>query len=100
MFFYGLLFSLIYSYLFLPRKSKHNPTFKVTIRPIIYNSMIFIPINKKYALHLHHWLIYLFIILFSFFINIPKIIIGFSLGLTIQGLSYNYFFFFIKKNPY
>ena len=62
--------------------------------------MIFIPINKKIAFHLHHWIIYLFIILLSFIIDVHIIIIGFSVGLTLQGLLYKDSFDFIVKNPY
>lgn len=100
MFFYGLCFSIIYSYLFLPKKSHDNPSILFTFKPIIFNSMIIIPINNKYAFHLHHWIIYLFISLLSVFINIPIIIIGFSSGLILQGLSYNDSFNFIVDNPY
>ena len=100
MFFYGLFFSIIYSYLFLPKKSRDNPSILFTFKPIIFNSMIIIPINNNFAFHLHHWVIYSFIILLSFFIKIPIIIIGFSYGLTLQGLSYYDCFNFIVDNPY
>lgn len=50
--------------------------------------MIIIPINKKRAIHIHHWIFYLFILFLSFIIYIPKVIIGFSFGLFIQGILY------------
>ena len=62
--------------------------------------MIFIPINKTKALHIHHWLLYLLISILGFYFEIPKIIIGFCLGLFIQGLNYDDKFSFIQKNPY
>ena len=62
--------------------------------------MLIIPYNKINALHLHHWVIYLFICIISIFINVPKIINGFSLGLFIQGIMYKDRLNFICKNPY
>ena len=72
----------------------------ITIYPLLYNGIIIVPINKKKATHVHHWIIFLFILILSFFINIPEIIIGFSLFLFIQGICYNDRFEIITKNPY
>ena len=100
MFFYGLLLSLIFIYFILPKKSGYYPNIKINFKPLMFNSMIIIPINRNYALHIHHWFIYFFVLFASFFIYIPKLITGFSLGLFLQGISYSDSFNFLCKNPY
>lgn len=99
-FFLGIGLSIIYSYFILPKKSGSNPSIKITLYPILYNGMVIIPFNHDKAIHLHHWIIYLFICISSFFINIPIIIIGFSAGLFIQGITYNDSLNIICNNPY
>ena len=96
----GLLLSVIYSYLVLPKKEKEAPKISPTLYPIIFKGMMMIPISKEKCFHIHHWIINLFILIISLFIYIPKIIIGFSLGLFLQGLSYKDRFHFIINNPY
>ena len=96
----GLFISTIYSYYILPKNEKNDPNIKPTLYPIIYKGMIIIPYNKYKAFHLHHWPIYLFICLLSFYIYIPDIIFGFSAGLSLQGLTYKDRFKFICNNPY
>lgn len=96
----GIFISVIYSYFLLPKKSGLNPSIKLTIYPIIYNSMIIIPYNYHTAIHIHHWIIYLFICFSSIYIYIPSIILGFSIGLFIQGITYNDSFNIICNNPY
>ena len=96
----GLLLSIIYSYIFLPKKEKEPPTISPTLYPIMFKGMIMLPISKKKCFHLHHWIINLFILIVSLFIYIPRIIIGFSIGLFLQGLSYKDRFHFIINNPY
>ena len=69
-----------------------------------YNSMIIIPISKNKAIHLHHWIFLSIIVLFlnKYFKNkkLLEILIGFFLGLIIQGLTYNDAYDFIIQNPY
>lgn len=96
----GLLLSIIYSYLVLPKQEKEAPKISPTLYPIIYKGMIMIPISKEKCFHIHHWVISLFILIISLFIYIPKIIIGFSLGLFLQGLYYKDRFNFIIDNHY
>ena len=96
----GLLLSGIYSYLVLPKKEKGHPRISPTLYPLIFKGMIMIPISKEKCFHMHHWIINLFIFFISLFIYIPKLIIGFSLGLFLQGLSYKDRFHFIINNPY
>jgi hypothetical protein len=97
---YGLIFSYLYSYWILPKQCGYYPYINPTLYPILYNGMLIIPYNKKKAIHLNHWLIHLIICIMSVFIKIPKILIGFSFGLFIQGILYKDRFDFICDNPY
>ena len=98
----GLLISLIYSKIILPKNEGDDTNILLTINPIIYQGMIIIKINNRIALHLHHWIIYLVIVLFINFyqIIIPEIIYWFFVFMTIQGLTYHDRFNFICRNPY
>lgn len=96
----GILLGYIYQKLILPKKSKANPKIDITFYPILYNGMIIIPYNNKFAIHIHHWLIYLFIMFTNMYINLSNIINGFSFILIIQGLCYDDCFEFITSNPY
>lgn len=100
LFFVGLFISSIYSLLILPDNEGSEPTINPTIYPLLYKGMIIIPYNKVNAIHLHHWVVYLFLCLLSLFYNIPQILTGFSLGLFIQGIRYKDSFNFICSNPY
>lgn len=95
---FGLIIAFIYSYLILPRKSGGMPKYKYTLYPIINKTRIIIPISKRKAVHIHHWIICLNILIFKK--NIHPIIFGFLFGLIIQGLSYNDAFVLLIKNPY
>ena len=96
----GLVISYIYSRIILPTDNGSVPIFKPTIYPLLYNGMIIIPYNNVDAVHLHHWLFYFFICIISIFVYVPHIIIGFSFGLFMQGLSYDDCFNFVCVNPY
>ena len=96
----GLMLSYFYSKFILPSNTGNKPFISPTIYPILYQGMMIIPFNKDKAVHVHHWLIYLFIFIIGLILELPKIIIGFCLGLFIQGLNYDDKFSFIKKNPY
>jgi hypothetical protein len=96
----GLFISYIFSCLILPDKEGIKPKINPTFYPIMNNGMIILPYNNKKAFHLHHWVLYLFICIISIFVKIPRIIVGFSLGLFIQGLLYKDRFNFICDNPY
>ena len=96
----GIIISYIYSLFILPKNEGLEPLLKPTIYPILYKGMVIIPYNKYKAIHLHHWVIYLFICLLSIIYFIPEIIIGFSLGLLLQGIQYKDRFNFICNNPY
>ena len=60
----GSLIALIYSILVLPGKKNKAPLINPTIYPILYKGMIFISLNKDIALHIHHLLIFLIILLY------------------------------------
>ena len=97
---FGIILAYLYSIIGLPVSSGIYPKINPTIKPFINKGSVIIPYSKKKAIHIHHWVIYLCIIIFSLFIPIPKILIGFSLGLILQGLTYNDRFDFICENPY
>ena len=100
LFIFGLASSYFYSKLVLPQNVGNEPLINPTIYPILYRGMLIIPFNKTQAIHIHHWLVYLLICIMGIFIEIPKIIIGFSTGLFIQGFMYQDRFNLIVKNPY
>lgn len=96
----GLLISSVYSYFILPKNEGEEPSIKLTVYPIFYKGMIIIPYSKANAIHLHHWILYMFVCASSIFTKINEIILGFSLGLLIQGIQYKDSFHIICKNPY
>ena len=97
---FGLFTASVYSYLILPNNEGSDPKINPTLYPILYKGMVIIPYNKAKALHLHHWVFYILIYIASFFVHIPPILIGFSLGLFIQGIKYKDSCTFICNNPY
>jgi len=96
----GLFISFVYSILILPNNEGSEPIINPTIYPFLYKGMIIVPYDKVNAIHFHHWVFYFLILAISFVIYIPKIIIGFSLGLLIQGIIYKDSTNFIIDNPY
>ena len=93
----GLISSIFYS-LCIMNKEKEPPNICITIYPILYQGMIIIPISEKSAIHIHHWILYSFLLLFYIFIDIE--VIGFMIGMIVQGLSYRDRFHIIEKNPF
>ena len=96
----GFFVSYVYSVLILPNSEGSDPKIKPTVYPLVYRGMIIIPYNKVNAIHLHHWIWYFFICLISMFVYIPNMVIGFSIGLFIQGIRYKDSLSLICKNPY
>lgn len=84
----GLFISFVYSVYILPLHAGLEPLVNPTVYPVLYRGIVIIPYNKSKAIHLHHWIIYLFICGASIF------------GLFIQGLSYKDRLKFICRNPY
>lgn len=96
----GMIIAYGYSLLFLPNKEYLEPKINPTIYPLLYKGMFIIPYNNLYAIHLHHWVLCYIILIISLFVYIPRIIIGFVIGLFIQGIIYKDCFQFICNNPY
>ena len=97
---FGILSSVIYSYIFLPCKEGEEPNISPTIYPFMYKGMVIIPFSNTRALHIHHWIPYMIICLSSLYLPIPKFMFGFSFGLCIQGLIYRDWYQIICDNPY
>ena len=97
---FGLGLAYYYSKYYLANTSKTEgiPKLDFTYHPIIYKGMIIIPFSNQKAIHLHHWIIYLFLIFILSYLY--EIIIGICIGLTIQELFSKDRFEFIVKNPY
>lgn len=54
---------------------------------------------KQYTIHMHHWIIatvMLFVLVFTHFYN--DVIVGFLLGLIVQGLTYSDFYRIATKS--
>ena len=95
----GIILSLIYINLILPKKEKNCPYFNFTIKYLFYNGMIYIKLNEKQTFHLHHWL--LFFIILLIFNDIPIILKTFLIISIIHALlNYKDSFEFIEDNPY
>lgn len=94
----GILCSIFYSYLILPRTEKKTPKIDITFYPVLYQGMIIIPYSKKKAIHVHHWMCYLILLLLKKYIY--QTLWGFSLGLFLQGLTYKDRFRIIEDIPY
>ena len=62
--------------------------------------MVIIPYNRINAIHFHHWFLYFNLCIIRCFIYIPDILLGFFIGLFIQGLTYKDRLKFICENPY
>ena len=98
--FIGFAFSLLYSYYILPVETEHKPLIRPTIYPIMWCGMIIIPITQHTAIHIHHYIIYFFILVSNIYYQIPSVILGFSFGLFIQGILYKDCLKLLCRNPY
>lgn len=96
----GLSLSVLYSMLALPSKEGSHPSISPTINGFMYNGMIIIPTDEQNAVHVHHWVVYLFLFLILLFLDKMYILMGFFTGLIVQGLFYKDSFVFSCKNPY
>ena len=96
-FFLGIITAIIYSILLLPKNVGVSPKINPTIYPILYSGMIIIPFGE-YAIHIHHWIISFFFSIYFMYKN--NYLLGFFLGLLLQGLTYSDSYKIICKNPY
>ena len=108
---YGLILAYIYCELLLPDKEGYGTKFTTNryliIPLIVYKGMLIIKINKNKAVHIHHWVFFLLLIIILFLIKSKisdtidlSIYLGYSIGMIIQGLLYKDRFDFFCKNPY
>lgn len=95
----GLLCSFFYTKIILPSGEGGIPLFRLTIFPFMFDGMIIVPFRTK-AVHIHHWVPYLLICVSYIYFYVPHIILGFSVGLFIQGIMYKDSTEFICTNPY
>jgi len=100
--FLGLILGVLYSLFILPKKEGHAPNIKFNLNNIFFEGMMIIKINKKKALHIHHWIMSLIVILFIKNSKRKKfqILKGFFYILFLQGLTYKDKFKILCKNPY
>jgi len=100
----GILLGKIYSMAILPKKEEGPTKINLTLNPIFYKGMLIIKINKENALHIHHWIFSIIIVIFLWKINKKKkyhyLLKGFFIYLFLQGLSYKDRFEILCKNPY
>ncbi len=104
-YFLGLLIALIYTISVLPKKHNRIPNINFTLYPMVYKGMIYIPIDNEHAIHVHHWLINLIILIIGLMFKIQKtkigkIVIGIMVGLFLQGISYKDSLKFKTSNPF
>jgi len=92
----GSVLAIVYAYLFLPnREGGRAGSEKLTFYPFMYEGKISIPVTNDEILHIHHWIIYLVLIIF-----IPNyIFFGFASTIVNQRLSYKDCFDFMEKRP-
>lgn len=100
LFLLGLLSAVLYSVFVLPRKSGRKPLIKPTVSGILWDGMVIIPTSEYNAIHLHHWIFYIIIFVCCLVINRFYLLMGFSMGLFIQGLLYADSFTLRCSNPY
>lgn len=96
---YGAFTAFVYCYIFLHDNKEEDPYIKLTLWPFIYCSMIMIPIWNERAIHIHHWMIYLFVLV-AYSKSIPLFLVGFLIVMLINNLKYEYSFNVITYNPY
>lgn len=93
----GICLALMHTAL-LPTRSHQEPRIRVSVAPVIYNSMIIIPVSKSKAIHLHHWLTYSLTLLCL--LPRQKWIVVYLVCMIAQGLTYADRFDFIVTNPW
>lgn len=102
LFIIGIIIAILYSNIILPRKVDENPKININFYPILYKGMIIINYYKNNCIHIHHWILYLFIFLILLNKNNNKYLLlkGFVFTMFLQGLLYKDFYILSCKNPY
>jgi hypothetical protein len=93
----GFWLGVLYTSRVLPETPGDYPMYQFTAWPVLYRGMVVVPLSQHRALHVHHWTITLVMLLLF---DLPKILGGFCLCLTLQGLRYRDRFRFIETNPF
>lgn len=90
----GLFLAILYSWYVLPPVAGLPPKWQPTIRPFLVRGTVLVPVSRTHQIHMHHWVCYsvLLILLFRF---LPRVIVGFFVGLIVQGLTYEDRFQFV-----
>ena len=83
----------------LPTKAGAAPRIAPTVPPIIYQGMIILPYTQQKAIHIHHWIIYFFIAILTWYYQ-AFLVMGFSIGAFVHGFSYKDSLEFLCNNPY
>ena len=102
LFILGIIIAILYSIIILPRNTGKNPKINITFYPILYKGMIIVNYYKNNCIHIHHWILCLFIILILLRKNNKKYLLlkGFIFTMFLQGLLYKDFYVLNCKNPY
>lgn len=96
----GLGLAIVYAIIVLPRNEGESPLIRPNIHGLMWKGMIIIPVSEMYAIHLHHWMIYCVIFFGCVLLNKFHFVMGFSMGLMIQGLMYHDSFILFCDNPF
>ena len=94
---YGIFFGIIYCNIMYGKKEKSIPTLSLNFGSMVRNGHIYL-FNK----HIHHWLIFLFIMMLTFnhklqthiFKKYMYQIRGFCISMILHGLSYSDWYIF------
>ena len=97
----GIILAYCFTKLIYPSESKGIPLIYPTINHLFYKGSCVVSLNKKTAVHLHHWILSsICMICILLFKKKQMIVHGFLLGMIIHGLSYDDRFEIICENPY
>lgn len=113
----GFILGLIFAAFFYPNKSGGKPLISPTVYPFMCNGSIIIPVGSRFAFHIHHWIIFSFVLLLYFAFIEPhqkmfedrkkkhffvwiSIAVGFVFAMIIHGLFYKDCLHIIVENPY
>ena len=96
----GLIIAYTVTTYLYPLKCGEYPVICPTVKPLIHNGLIKIPITSKKAIHVHHWIIACIAMFVMVYIHMSDIAIGIAIGFFIHGLGYSDCFDLICENPY